>query len=543
VKRAMAARIALHCSLAFGIAFSSCVAQENSRPTPPADTLAERRQNPALLSFEDLVALASSAKPEGALAARFNALLNTPFVHSEMVPGGIQPRRPNLTGLGIVVRVGQWNIERGLNFDLIRSALSDPSEFLRMTATEHRISPDRRKVIESQLTRLQGVDVLVLNEADWGMQRTEYRDIARDLATALRMNYAYGVEFVEVDPVFDLNTEQVHLGDARQDRRLQQDLQVDRQQYRGLHGTAILSRYPIERARILRLPVCYDWYAKEYAAISKLERGRRWSAHKLFRERVERELRQGGRMALIADISVPDLPTGRATIVATHLENKCPPGCRRRQMQALLADIRSDNNPVVIAGDLNTTSRDNAPTSVRNEIRTRVTDYKFWAGQAVSHFHPLGVFQYTLLPVRYFHGFNDPTAFHVPILWDNREQPLFKTMAKFRFSDGHAFDFRGEPDRTLPSRRRTLADSNQRGGKGFTPTYAFARTYGGLVGQFKLDWIFVKPFIDNPRNSEQTYRFAPHFPITMRELNDSVDQRISDHPPMTVDLPLAEPTN
>jgi endonuclease/exonuclease/phosphatase family metal-dependent hydrolase len=543
VKRAVAARIALHCGLTFGIAFSSCVAQENSRPTPQALTFAERRQNPALLSFEDLVALASSAKPEGALAARFNTLLNTPFVHSETVPGDIQPHRPNLAGLGIVVRVGQWNIERGLNFDLIRSALSDPSEFLRMTATEDRISPDRRKVIESQLTRLQGVDVLVLNEADWGMQRTEYRDIARDLATALRMNYAYGVEFVEVDPVFDLDTEQVHLGDARQDRRLQQDLQVDRQQYRGLHGTAILSRYPIERARILRLPVCYDWYAKEYAAISKLERGRRWSAHKLFRERVERELRQGGRMALIADISVPDLPTGRATIVATHLENKCPPGCRRRQMQALLADIRSDDNPVVIAGDLNTTSRDNTPTSVRNEIRTRVTDYKFWAGQAVSHFHPLGVFQYTLLPVRYFHGFNDPTAFHLPILWDNREQPLFRTMAKFRFSDGHAFDFRGEPDRTLPSRRRTLADSNQRGGKGFTPTYAFARTYGGLIGQFKLDWIFVKPFIDNPRNSEQTYRFAPHFPITMRELNESVDQRISDHPPMTVDLPLAEPTN
>ena len=542
MKRAVAARIALYCSLTFGIAFSLCVAQENSRPTPEADTLAERWQNPALLSFEDLVALALSAKPEGALAARFNALLNTPFIHSETVPGDIQPQRPNLTGLGIVVRVGQWNIERGLNFDLIRSALSDPSEFLRMTATEGRISPGRRKIIESQLTRLQGVDVLVLNEADWGMKRTEYRDIARDLAAALQMNYAYGVEFVEVDPVFDLNTEQVHLGDAQQDLRLQQDLQVDRQQYHGLHGTAILSRYPIESARILRLPVCYDWYAKEYAAISKLERGRRWSAHKLFRERVERELRQGGRMALIADISVPDLPTGRATLVATHLENKCPPGCRRRQMQALLADVRSDNNPVVIAGDLNTTSRDNTPTSLRNEIMTRVTDYKFWAGQAVSHFHPLGVFQYILVPVRYFHGYNDPTAFHLPVLWDNREQPLFKTVEKFRFADGYAFDFRGEPDRTLPSKRRSLADSNQRGPKGFTPTYAFARNYGGLVGRFKLDWIFVKPFIEDPRRTEQSYRFAPHFPITMRELNDSVEDRISDHPPMTVDLPLTEPT-
>jgi len=110
--------------------------------------------------------------------------------------------------------------------------------------------------------------------------------------------------------------------------------------------------------------------------------------------------------------------------------------------------------------------------SVRNEIMTRVTDYKFWAGQTISHFHPLGLFQYTLLPVRYFHGYNDPTAFHLPILWDNREQPQFKTMEKFRFSDGHAFDFRGEPDRTLPSRRRTLADSNQR----FPPTRSPAPT-------------------------------------------------------------------
>lgn len=542
MKTATAARIALYCALVGGIAFSSCAAHEKSRPTPLTNISAEQSQTPDLLSFEDLVVLASTAKPEVALADRLNALLNTPFVQTERTSADIKPHRPSVPGLGVVLRVGQWNIERGLNFDLIRAALSDPREFLQITKTADRISPHQGEVLEAQLAKLQGVDVLVLNEVDWGMKRTEYRDVARELAAALHMNYAYGVEFVEVDPLFDLDTEPIHLTDAQQDQRLQQDLKVDRQRYHGLHGTAILSRYPIEHARILRLPVCYDWYGKEYKAISKLEQGRRWSAHKLFRERVERELRQGGRMALIAEVSVPDLPTGRATIVATHLENKCPPGCRRRQMQALLADVRSDNNPIVIAGDLNTTSRDNTPTSVRNEIMTRITDYKFWAGQAVSHFHPLGVFQYTLVPVRYFHGYNDPTAFHLPILWDNREQPLFKTIEKFRFSDGHAFDFRGEPDRTLPSRRRTLADSNQRRGKGFTPTYAFARTYGGLVGQFKLDWIFVKPFVDNPRSKQQSSQFAPHFPITMRELNDSAEDRISDHPPMTVDLPLTEPT-
>jgi endonuclease/exonuclease/phosphatase family metal-dependent hydrolase len=105
--------------------------------------------------------------------------------------------------------------------------------------------------------------------------------------------------------------------------------------------------------------------AREYSAISKLEQGRRWSAQKLFRERVERELRHGGRMALIADITVPDLPSGKATLVAAHLETKCSPACRMRQMQALLAEIKEDKSPVVVAGDLNTTSSDNTPTSIR----------------------------------------------------------------------------------------------------------------------------------------------------------------------------------
>jgi endonuclease/exonuclease/phosphatase family metal-dependent hydrolase len=536
--KAELARVTLTWSLVLGIAFSSCAAQDESVPTQPPDSAAERFKNPALLSFDELVSLASTARPEKALSARLSALLNTPFVESESGSADFQPHRPTVTGLGAVLRVGFWNIERGLNFDLIRSALTDSSEFLPVTKTG--ITFRQREIIESQLATLEAVDVLVLNEVDWGMKRTGYRNISRELAEALHMNYTYGVEFVEVDPLFDLDTEQVHLTDVQQDRRLQNDLQADRQRYHGLHGTAILSRYPIDHARILRLPVCYDWYAKEYAAISKLEQGRRWSARKMFRERVERELRRGGRMALIAEISVPDLPTRHATIVATHLENKCPPECRRRQMLALLADLQSDENPVVVAGDLNTTSRDNTPTSIRNEIMTRVTDYKFWVGQAVSRFHPLGMFQYMLVPVRYFHGYNDPTAFHLPILWDNREQPLFKSVQKFRFADGHAFDFRGEPNRTMPPKSRTLADSNQRAGKGFVPTYSFRRDFGGLVGRFKLDWIFVKPFITDPRCTEQSYQFAPHFPVTMRELNDSVEDRISDHPPMTVDLPLPE---
>jgi endonuclease/exonuclease/phosphatase family metal-dependent hydrolase len=521
--------------LAFLLVMSPIRAQEN-----PA-LLAERRSHdPQLLSFEDLVALSSTAKPKSALQKRFAKLLDTPFVSNDEAVTG-EPHRPDSGTTGPALRVGLWNIERGLNFDLIRAALTNSAEFERIAETSGQWTSAQRETIESQLMTLQNADVLVLNEVDWGMKRTEYRDVARELAVALHMNYVYGVEFVEVDPIFALGTAQLHLPDPQQDRRLQQDLQVDRARYHGLHGTAILSRYPIHNARILRLPVCYDWYGQEVKESANLEKGKRWAAHKLFAERIAREIRQGGRMALIADVAIPDLPSGEVTIVAPHLENRCKPECRRRQMTALLAAVKQETNPVVIAGDLNTTGQTNVPTSVQNEIMSRVTDYQFWIGQTISWFHPLGVYKHALVPIRYFHGYNDPTAFHVPILWNNREQPMFKTVEKFRFADQRAFDFRGDPEHTLKQRSRTLADSNERAGKGFVPTYSFARDYGGLVGRFKLDWIFVKPFIESPRAEGQSWQFAPQFPRTMRELNDSVDDRISDHPPLTVDLPLREP--
>ena len=523
-----------------GILVLSAKAQDTVSAPFQTNPLPAESAESRFLSFDELVELSSNAHPSGVLDNRLNALLTTPFVNNDATRTGVSPHRPEVEHIGPVLRVIFWNVERGLNFELIRSALSGPAEFERVSTPQSKTASKKRELVNLQLRKLKEADVLVLNEVDLGMKRTEYRDVGRELAAALRMNYAYAVEFVEVDPVFELGTEQVHVPDAQEDQRLQQDLQVDHLRYKGLHGTAILSRYPIVDTRVFRLPVCYDWYGQEVKAASKLEQGRRWSANKLFRERVGREIRHGGRMALIADISVPEMATGKVTIVATHLENKCPPACRRKQMAALLANLKGDRNPLIMAGDFNTTSSNNTPTSIRNEIMSRVTDYKFWIGQAVSYFHPLGMFKFTLVPLRYFHGYNDPTAFHLPVLWDNEERPLFRTVERFRFSDGNSFDFRGRADRTAPPRGRTLADSNQRASKGFVPTYAFNRDFAGLVGRFKLDWIVVKPFIQNPRGKDQSYRFAPQFPMTMRELNESVIDRISDHAPMTVDLPLVE---
>lgn len=94
-------------------------ARAQDRPARPNEALDE---DPSLLSFDELVTLSSTAKPDGTLAARLDALLATPFVHNGASTAGAEPHRPAVANLGPVLRVVFWNIERGLNFDLLSPA-------------------------------------------------------------------------------------------------------------------------------------------------------------------------------------------------------------------------------------------------------------------------------------------------------------------------------------------------------------------------------------------------------------------------------------
>ena len=78
-------------------------------------------ENPAFLSFDDLVTLSKTADPTGDLAQRLDSLLNTPFLHEDP---SAKPLRPNVPTLGPILRVAMWNIERGLNIDYIRQTLA-----------------------------------------------------------------------------------------------------------------------------------------------------------------------------------------------------------------------------------------------------------------------------------------------------------------------------------------------------------------------------------------------------------------------------------
>jgi endonuclease/exonuclease/phosphatase family metal-dependent hydrolase len=158
---------------------------------------------------------------------------------------------------------------------------------------------------------LRDLDVIFANELDWGMERTGNLHITRELAQSLNMNYAYGVEFLSV------RTAEQGKGP-------------------GLHGNAILSKFPLSRIKLVRLPEEYDWFHYK-----------------------ESDRRLGLRMTVLADA---DLGGGlKAGLVSVHLENRTTPEGRKRQMEVLLDELSAhypSDMPVLMGGDINTNTVD-----------------------------------------------------------------------------------------------------------------------------------------------------------------------------------------
>ncbi|HBG49027.1 MAG TPA: hypothetical protein DDW90_05910, partial [Cyanobacteria bacterium UBA9971] len=62
-----------------------------------------------------------------------------------------------------------------------------------------------------------------------------------------------------------------------------------------------------------------------------------------------------------------------------------------------------------------------------------------------------------------------------------------------------------------------------------------------FIGKYKLDWIFVKPFVKDSK-SDKIVEFEPFYGRTLLEMNYAFDKPLSDHSPITVDLPLNPPS-
>ena len=509
-----------------------------------------RESMPPLFSYEELVQLSLQRGLTPKLTDKLRVLTTTPFINNEAFYRGARSRPLIADRLGPVLRVAFWNVERGLELDDIQLLLTDSDRFMAKVREERKQAKETGKRIRDvdlqripqEIETLKAADVWILNEVDWGVKRTQYREIVRELAQTLDMNWAYGVEFLEVDPK-QLGTDTFDDGESEQARQqLVEEFNVDRDRVRALHGNAVLSRYPIRSARLVPFTVGYDWFKE--SQIRPLEKGKRKAAV-LVGEDLLREVRRGQRTALYVDLDVPGAPGERIIIVSTHLENRAKPKVRRQQMEQLLNQIQEVRHPVIVAGDLNTTGSDSTPTSVENMLYKRYGSTDFWTTKGVQWATGLGLIYMGAKAVRSLSGIQyqiDPTSANIPGASPNLERGLFDTLERFRFGDGTAFDFRGVPERTVNGRSGTLGNSNERGSKGFTPSFVTELIWGKVrIAKFKLDWIFVKSGLRDPRDPKGSYLFAPHFARTLSDLNNCLPEPISDHSPITVDLPFQEP--
>jgi endonuclease/exonuclease/phosphatase family metal-dependent hydrolase len=160
---------------------------------------------------------------------------------------------------------------------------------------------------------LQSCDVLLITEVDAGMARSGNRMVAETLARELGMAEAFAPCYIALGK--GSGVERYAEGENRF----------------GLHGNAILSRYPIRDVQVIRL-----------------ENGVDKMAH--------REQRIGRQAAVAARIDFPNLPV-RA--VSVHLDAQSTQKHRREQMRAVLDALPSDL-PVILGGDWNTSTYDSS---------------------------------------------------------------------------------------------------------------------------------------------------------------------------------------
>ena len=162
-----------------------------------------RDSEPKLLSYDELVQLSLDQEISPELAEKRRLITTTSFINNEAYLNGGKPRPLEIPQLGPSLRVALWNIERGLELDYIELFLGNKEVFMAKVEEERKKAKENNKSIRSvdlgkipeEIEILKSADVWILNEADWGVKRTEYREVARELGKALNMNWAYGVEF------------------------------------------------------------------------------------------------------------------------------------------------------------------------------------------------------------------------------------------------------------------------------------------------------------------------------------------------------------
>lgn len=199
------------------------------------------------------------------------------------------------------IRVTAWNIERGKRLEGIVDVLQKHPQ-------------------------IKDSDLLLLTELDYGMARTSNRFVAREIAEALEMNYAFAPCYLSLVK-----------GNGS-------ELNVEGENAQALHGNALFSRYPLINAHSLALPNGIDKF-----------RGK--------------EKRLGCQRAVVADVNHA---AGMFRTVSLHLDAHSTQKHRHRQMKLVLDHVESltPRLPLLIGGDWN--------TSGYNSKRALYTIAGFW---------------------------------------------------------------------------------------------------------------------------------------------------------------------
>ena len=124
-------------------------------------------------SYGELVSLSKDQPLPKATQDKLSTILNAAVLDNSAPnpPAPLQVKE-----LGPTLRVAEWNIERGENFDWIVLALKDEKGFRqKIKADNPKITPAQLDKIAGQAHDLSQASTLILDEVDLGMNRSQYR--------------------------------------------------------------------------------------------------------------------------------------------------------------------------------------------------------------------------------------------------------------------------------------------------------------------------------------------------------------------------------
>lgn len=509
------------------------------------------------LSHDDFVELNQNPSHKKDIVYK---LLNTAIINNRISPF-MTPVRNSHPKVGNFIRVAQWDLKFNMDPENIVNAFVNPDKLIELAKESHeaksnflvrtskkiknkdilseRSFSNIEKKIREQSEILRAADVIVINNMDIGMPRTDYKNCSYELAKKLGYNYVFVPEFLEID-LAGLGIEKHPWSEEMvlKEYGKVKKYTVDKTKYKGITGTAILSRFPLENVKVIRLENVYDWYNSEKGKETLMENTMRHIAKSIFKEEVLRRTRIGGRVAIRADIKLPEQTI---TIVGTQIERRTRAIERTVQMKELLRKIKDIPNPAVLAGNFNTSTYNHNPKSFGGMIKDKLTDPDSLIELSAMPFLALGVVGgWFIRPaIDATRKVSDPTVMSIPILSPNREKRMFNRLRRFRFDDGYAFDFRGNKDTSINQSNKLLSSSNERAMKGFVSTYQTKRNLG--ISNFKLSWIIGKGYNKKPLpQTNAIEKMAPHFGRTLFSLNYEYKFPISMQAPIVADFPLTD---